>query len=370
MATIPEDWKNIWNEPPDQRRFAALYKEGEQLRLHLPTLARSWLQTLTEVGLRDVDRSSGSPPKELASYYPRAEPLHTDIYPAKLSDSREVLWLKPNGRRSKRGYRSVEVLDTPLQTNTAILAALTAVEAKPIDTELLSKYLFHFKAPLKWPMAFHHHDLPTEFDPSWSGSADEKDEQSQERWQEAWNQQFREFLSVALNPTLDYVVALLRYYRPEFDDLPHEEKLALIQDGCVRVNKFLEALRHLEAFLEYGVPGQDLRSRMEKAQEDIKAAELKDVEGLSNPEIGKILGISPTARDRERRENSKVRTSVKRGRPLLIKAFGEEGWRKHVEDKKAERDRFFSLDEEERKILLFADEQGISVEEARTYCTT
>jgi hypothetical protein len=214
-------------------------------------------------------------------------------------------------------------------------------------------------------MAFHHHDLPTEFDPSWSGSADEKDEQSQERWQEARRHQNREFLSVALNPTLDYVVALLRYYRPEFDDLPHEEKLALIQDGCVRVNKFLEALRHLEAFLEYGVPGQDLRSRMEKAQEDIKAAELKDVEDLSNPEIGKILGISPTPSDRERRENSQVRYSVKRGRPLLIKAFGEEGWRKQVEDKKAERDWFFSLDEEEQNILLFADDHGESVETAR-----
>ena len=366
MATIPEDWKNIWDEPPDQRRFTALYKEGEQLHLQLPTLARSWLQKLTEVGLRDVDRSSGSPPKELASYYPRSEPLHTDIYSAKLSDSREVLWLKPNGRRSKRGYRSVEVLDTPLQTNTAILAALTAVEAKPIDIELLSKYMSHFEAPLKWPMVFHHRDLPTEFDLSWSGSADEKDEQYQERWQEARNHQFREFLSVALNPTLDYVVALLRFYCPEFDDLPHEEKLALIQDGCVRVNKFLEALRHLEAFLEYGVPGQDLRSRREKAQEDIKAAELKDVEGLSNSEIGKILGISPTTSDRERRENSRVRTSVKRGRPLLIKAFGEEGWRERAEAKKAERDRFFSLDEEERNILLFADEYGISVEEART----
>ena len=48
-------------------------------------------------------------------------------------------------------------------------------------------------------------------------------------------------------------------------------------------------------------------------------------------------------------------------------AFGEEDWRKHVEAKNAERYRFLSLDEEERNILLFADEHGISVEEARTY---
>ena len=343
MATIPEDWKNISDEPPNRRRIAASYPEDDGgLPLHLPTLARLWLQKLTEVGLYEVDRSSGSPPKEQSSYYPRAEPLHTDIYPVKLSDSREVLWLKLNGRWSKRGYRSVEVLDTPLRTNTAILAALTAVEAKPIDTELLSKYMSHFKAPLLEPMmVFHHRDMPEELE--------------------------KEFLTLANHPTPDYVVALLRYYRPEFDELPHEEKLALSKEGCARVNTFLESLRHLEAFLEYWVPRRDLRSRMEKAQQDIKAAELKDVEGFSYTEIGKILGISPTASDRERRENSRVRTSVKRGRPLLIDAFGEEGWRKQVEDKKAERDWFFSLDEEERRILLFADEQGISVEEARTH---
>jgi hypothetical protein len=341
MAPIPDDWTNISDEPPHRRRAAALYKDDGRLHLHLPTLARLWLQKLAEVGLYEIDRSSGSPPKELASYYPRAEPLHTDIYPVKLSDSREVLWLKLNGRRSERGYRSVEVLDTPLRTNTSILAALTAVEAQPIDTELLSKVLSHKKAPFNEPIMLHVRDLPRELK--------------------------REFLSLIVDhPTPDYVVALLRYYRPEFDDLPHKEKLALIEEGCARINTFLGALRHLEAFLEYGVPEQDLRSRMEKAQEDIKAAELKDVEGLSNPTIGKILGIFPTPSDQERRENSQVRTSVKRGRPLLIDAFGEEGWRKQVEAKKVERDWFFSLDEEERDILLFADELGISVEEART----
>jgi len=344
MATIPEDWKNISDEPPNRRRIAASYPDqvDRGLPLHLPTLARLWLQKLTEVGLRDVDRSSGSPPKEQASYYPRVEPLHRDIYPVKLSDSREVLWLKLNGRWSKRGYRSVEVLDTPLRTNTAILAALTTLEAKPIDIELLSKVLDHIKAPLREPMIFFsRRDMPRELE--------------------------KEFLTLIEHPTPDYVVALLRYYRPEFDELPHEEKLALIKEGCARVNKFLESLRHLEAFLEYGVPRQDLRSRMEKAQQDIKAAELKDVEGLSNKTIGEILGISPAPSDEERRDNSRVRNSVNRGRCLLTSAFAKEGWRKQVEDKKAKRDWFFSLDEEKRKILLFADEHGISVEEARTY---
>jgi hypothetical protein len=180
MASIPEEWKNITDEHPNHRRFVAFAKGGG--RLHLPTLARLWLQKLTDVGLYEVDRSSGSPPKELASYYPRAEPLHTDIYSVKLSDSREVLWLKPNGRRSKRGYRSVEVLDTPLQTNTAILAALTALEAKLVDTELLSKVLSHIKALLREPMMLYVDDLPRELE--------------------------QEFLTLIEHPTPDYVVAL------------------------------------------------------------------------------------------------------------------------------------------------------------------
>jgi Mn-dependent DtxR family transcriptional regulator len=85
---------------------------------------------------------------------------------------------------------------------------------------------------------------------------------------------------------LEYVAAVLRHSRPEFDTLPYSERVALLKEGCRRVNEVLESLRKWERFLEYGVPERDLRPKLEKAARDVRAAELRDIEGLSNPKIG------------------------------------------------------------------------------------
>ena len=62
---------------------------------------------------------------------------------------------------------------------------------------------------------------------------------------------------------------MLRYYRPEFDERPREEQLALIERAFIQINEFLEALRKLAAFLEHetlkGIP----RKTVEDAQRDI-----------------------------------------------------------------------------------------------------
>jgi hypothetical protein len=41
----------------------------------------------------------------------------------------------------------------------------------------------------------------------------------------------------------DYVLMLLRCYRPGFDDLPSKERANLVDDTCAHSNAFLEALR-------------------------------------------------------------------------------------------------------------------------------
>jgi hypothetical protein len=51
---------------------------------------------------------------------------------------------------------------------------------------------------------------------------------------------------------LDFVMMLLRYHRPCFDDLPREERTNLVADACAHINEFLEALRKLVTFLEHG----------------------------------------------------------------------------------------------------------------------
>ena len=128
MESLPENWKSILDEDPYLARAQAI-AEGEG-RLEFSTLAPIWLRILSEVGLRGIDPFTGSPPKVEASYYPKAEPLYAHTLPVRLNDSREVLWLKLNGRRSEQGYRMIQILDTPLRTNTAILAALTSLEGR------------------------------------------------------------------------------------------------------------------------------------------------------------------------------------------------------------------------------------------------
>ena len=128
MDSLPEDWKSLLDEDPYLARAQAIAK-GEG-RLIFSTLASIWLSILSEVGLRGIDPSTGSPPKEEATYHPKAGPLYSYTLPVRLNDSREVLWLKLNGRRSEQGYRMIQILDAPLRTNTAILAALTALEGR------------------------------------------------------------------------------------------------------------------------------------------------------------------------------------------------------------------------------------------------
>src|ERR687885_2999678 len=139
MPSISESWKNYPYDDPERHSISAIVSHNG--KLDLASLARLWLQELANVGLQEIDRSSGAPPKEPASYYPRSEPLHSDVVPIKLEESREVLWLKLNGRRSERGYKRAEVLDTFMSTDRAILAALTALEAKELKTEELDESL-------------------------------------------------------------------------------------------------------------------------------------------------------------------------------------------------------------------------------------
>ncbi len=101
MPSISESWKNYPYYDPQRHSISALVSHNR--KLDIASLARLWLHELASVGLQEIDRSSGDPPKEPASYYPRSESLHSDVVPIKSEDSREVLWLKLHGRRSGRG---------------------------------------------------------------------------------------------------------------------------------------------------------------------------------------------------------------------------------------------------------------------------
>ncbi len=90
---------------------------------------------------------------------------------------------------------------------------------------------------------------------------------------------------------LDYVLMLLRYHQPGFDDLPHQQRTILVVEACVQTNELLEALRKLVAFLEHGRISYRGPAATKVASKDVAAAVLRDVDGLTNREIGERLGV-------------------------------------------------------------------------------
>jgi hypothetical protein len=95
----------------------------------LRILQEMWLQELGEVGLGEVRPSPGVPLKAELSHHDRTPPTpEGDVRPVHLGKSRKVAWIRFDGPRTERGYRDVEVLDQPLRTEAATIAALTVLE--------------------------------------------------------------------------------------------------------------------------------------------------------------------------------------------------------------------------------------------------
>jgi hypothetical protein len=359
MPSVPEDWKRY----PYQERFSHRFRTylDADGRLDLPVLAGSWLEELFYIGLQKVDPSSGAPPKEPStSSHPRTDSPLEDIYPLRLEDSREVLWIRPNGLRMPWGYRRTEVLSTPLKTDTAILGAITALEAEEVEAERLEdSRIDHVIDVWKgWSeRTTGPPELTEEESKDFSKVVDKIDEHGAEK-DEPFGLRYDH-----PNSVIEYVISLLRHYRPNFDSLPREEQRGLVKGGCKRVTRYLKATRELSAFLEYGVSNTDLRSKVEDAERDIHAAELQDVQELSSLKLGEELGVAAPPSDLVKRTNSTANAMAKRGRKLLQSSLGEKGWRAWVEAKKVERNRFLSLSEKVQALVEFEENTGTSIED-------
>jgi hypothetical protein len=278
------------------------------------------------------------------------EPEEGPLYPARVDEHRQVFWLKLDGPRTSRGaksgYKSIKVFDRPLRTQMAIIGALTVLETGPIDTERMREALSQL----------------SQADPPLESSISER--QRAAWWGELGEEGFK-WLTDLQMPYLFYMLSLLRHYRPSFDKLPHEQQLDLIVQAGERVNKLLTAARQLVEFLEYGAPDQDLRAAAEDANPDVRAAVLKDVEDMSSIQIAERLGLDVTEKQRDERDHPRVRQMINRGRKMLESALGTEGWRKQVEAMKAEAKRWQKLSAEEQSIEMLAEQDDVTVEEAR-----
>ncbi len=124
---------------------------------------------------------------------------------------------------------------------------------------------------------------------------------------------------------------------------------------CDRIFEFLEALRKLVSFLEFGAfdPAKGkaaLPNRtVQNADRYIKAAVLRDVEGLTHPAIAEEMNV-PLPRNYDvKKDIEAVRDLYEKGRIILERALGEGGWSKQTEAMKAEIEWWNSLSSEEKE---------------------
>jgi len=263
----------------------------------------------------------------------------------------QVIYLNLNAEREEHcEYRPAEVSVEEPKAQTAAVAALVALKGHKLRPERL-RYAF--------PAAKLTREELGRDDPSLQrlGKA-----LRHSRFSNARASDF------PLGQRVEYLRKLLRYYRPEFDALVEYEQIALMEKAAEYVNEYLEALRRLTAFLEYGDPYSGLpHNTVKTAARDVRAAELKDIDGLSYPEIGKLLGLTRSEQDVVKGDHQYVRKKVvPNGRDIFIRALGEQGYEDHVQSKQAEAEWWRSLPEDKKLAEHLAEVSGIPFEKVHS----
>jgi hypothetical protein len=264
-----------FHEEPDERARQELYGRGVEAFPDIPDLAARWFDALGEEdGLPNTGRGLRIGDRELVRPV-RENPANVSSDPRvshAVLENGQTLWVRRARRRNSRGYRPVDVVDRPSRATKAMLAALTMLEGRKVD-----------------PAA-----MPVD--------------------------------GRVLSRPLQYAHALLRYYRPGFDELPEEKRRELLQGCCERINKVLDSTRQLAEFLEYGAAGKDQRPGMGDPGRDVEAAVLREVEGMKLREISDVLGVEPSENSATVQDFSTVGHMVRRGRGILERAYGHDGW--------------------------------------------
>lgn len=337
----------------------------------LSQLARLELERLRSEGLAEADRDRETVSKQVKWPYVRNEPSER-ARPVRLGHG-QVVWLEPGGaiEDPDQGYRCVKVFDRPSKPDTATIAALTASMAAVVEPpETVRKAV---------PLA-----------ERWREERSRRGDWAQTRRMGEMLEVLEEILrepqfaglaesdlKYGTHPAaelhFEYVKDLLRHYRPGFDDLPHGERIALIEHTCRYVNAFLEALRKLVQFAEYGSPRGTISPAVKKAARDVRVAELHDVAGLKYRKIAELIGEPPPKTWLSKNDHPKVRKMGDRGRDILERAFGKVGWRELAEARREEAVRYKALPEWgrwlERMATIGTDFQGVPLEEARVFVT-
>jgi hypothetical protein len=310
------------NREPFWEYFEELFplNDGEEVReklyaggatsFPLRVLQELWLRELEDAGLVEVDPSYGVPTKAQDHHRDqRSQGREGDMRPVRLGKSLNRAWIKFNGPRARRGYRSIAVFDKPLRTEAAIVAALTVLEASVIEDfdfdRLRDALLEYVKAhpevsekdlgwvlwrglPQDWFFArkaendtelktlderlreLKHKERKEETTPQ-----EEKERKRLEKYlpKPSWRWARSPFL---WRRSILYMMVLFAHRRPDFADNSLRKQIYLLDNNRKQINRFLKAQKGHMAFLEYGTTGGNPPRVVEQAQEQVRAAVLAD----------------------------------------------------------------------------------------------
>src|SRR5215208_392628 len=173
--------------------------------------------------------------------------------------------------------------------------------------------------------------------------------------------------------SLTPVYELLRYFRPELDDMSEKERIELLERTISYANDYLKALRRLTAFLQYGKPGayEGLPTKqVTQAAKQVRAAEFRELvrtergDPLPYAKIGELLGERPAPGQMQphlrRGYEGRISRMVKDGRGILKQALGEEGYRAYMEEKRAELEHWQMLSKDEQDAIQMEENFGLA----------
>jgi hypothetical protein len=352
MRSIPED------ESATGFSLGSTEQGGQPQFRDFAELILGFLHT---TGLQEADMLGRAPEGKTAAPEPEADagPYDPDLRQFTLENGQTV-YVHLDGWRSRYGFKEIAVLTTRQAEETfvgsrarmAIISAATAMylpgpsprsgaKKDAIDVRRLRGALAQICGPLTKSAREHARETMSKMPHGRERGRDHQ--QRSESLQRA--QEFMHDLQV---PSLEYVLALLRYCRHDFDTLPYSDQVELILGTCRHLNQFLTSLRRLVTFVGYGTPDKGLSTKpVEAINRYVKAALLSEVAGLSPKEIGKELGMPLPPSSEIKGSHTTAGKSVDRGLTFLKQLFGQDGWRERRASMKGEAERYIELSEEE-----------------------
>jgi hypothetical protein len=271
--------------------------------------------------------------------------------------SGQIMRLLLDATRTEQGYRGADVFVGPSRTEEAYVAAVLALHGEEMDREgdIKNRQSDEMAQASKAILFF-------ELMPSGRTDGAARD---------TVHQAMRDLHLYKEGPVkaTDYVEGLkltpvyelLRYFRPELDDMSEKERIELLERTIGYINDYLKALRRLTAFLQYGKAGayEGLPTKpVTQAKKQVRAAEFRELvrtergDPLPYAKIGKLLGEKPTPGQMQphlkRGYETRIKGMVEHGKGILKQALGEEGYRAYMEEKRAELEHWQTLSKDEQ----------------------